>query len=141
MTYVIWNPAWETGIKQIDKQHRQLLAQFEALMVAIHENQADDRIPGLLAFLSDYAETHFSQEEHYMQASRYPGFVGHKAIHDSMRIRVAEMVDSYMQDPASMTEEVLDFLTDWLVGHINEEDRRLAEHLNGFDAKGPWIVP
>ena len=48
MAFVIWNPAWETGIALIDEQHRQMLAQIEALLVAIHENHPDDRLPGLL---------------------------------------------------------------------------------------------
>jgi hemerythrin len=60
VSLVIWNPAWETGIDVIDRQHRELLAQFEALLVAIHKNHSDDRIPGLLTFLSSYVDSHFS---------------------------------------------------------------------------------
>ncbi len=134
MTFVTWNPAWETGIQQIDEQHRQLLAQFEALLAGIHEKQPEVRIPGLLVFLAEYVDTHFSTEEEHMKATLYPGFPGHKAIHDDMRAQVAQLVAQYDNDPASLTEEVLDFLTGWLIDHINEHDRRMAHHLVRFAA-------
>ncbi|NWJ39940.1 MAG: hemerythrin family protein [Geothrix sp.] len=130
MSMVIWNPAWETGIPLIDQQHQALLAQFEALLVAIHENHPDDRIPPLLQFLADYVETHFALEEGLMQVADYPGFAGHKAIHDRMRARVGQLVEAARGNPATLTEEVIDFLTDWLLRHINEEDRRMAQHVH-----------
>lgn len=137
MTYVTWNPAWETGIDLIDEQHRQLLTQFEGLLIAIHENQPDVRIPELLAFLAGYVDTHFSAEEAHMKATRYPGFMGHKAIHDGMRNQVTQLVDGYRKDPAVLTEEVLDFLTDWLIRHINEHDRQMARYLVRHSAAEP----
>jgi hemerythrin-like metal-binding protein len=140
MTILTWNPAWETGIPLIDEQHRQLLAQFEAMLVAIHENHPEDRLPGLLAFLSNYVETHFFTEENYMKATQYPGFIEHQAVHDDMRARVARLVAGYFEDPTSMTEDVLAFLTDWLIGHINEHDRRMAHHLVGYDVWRPRVV-
>jgi len=145
MNMVIWNPAWETGITLIDQQHQALLAQFEALLVAIHENHPDDRIPSLLQFLADYVNTHFSMEEGLMQVADYPGIAGHKAIHDRMRTRVGQLVEAAKGNPATLTEEVIDFLTDWLLRHINEEDRRMAQHVRhaeGTQARPePGIVP
>jgi len=135
MAFVIWNPAWETGIAQIDEQHRQMLAQIEALLMAIHENHPGDRLPSLLEFLAEYVETHFSNEEEQMQASAYPGFSGHKAIHDRMRAQVAQLVEGYRENPGTMTEEVIDFLTEWLIGHINDHDQRMAKHLTWSDAR------
>src|SRR5450631_2815950 len=102
----MWNPGLETGIPLIDEQHRQLLGQFEALLVAIHERRPDDRVPGLLAFLSDYVETHFSTEEDHMRAACYPGYLDHKAIHDDMRAQVARLVDSFRMDSANLTGDV-----------------------------------
>lgn len=136
MTVLSWNPAWDTGIDLIDEQHRMLLAQFEGLIRAIHEHHPVDPVPGLLAFLSDYVELHFSTEEGYMQASQYPGYPEHKARHDDLRARVGELGERHRHDPADMTEELLDFLTDLLVGHINDHDRSMARHLLRTKASG-----
>ena len=134
MTLLNWNPAWETGFQLIDEQHRQMLAQFEALLVAIHEDHPEERIPGLLTFLSDYVETHFSTEEDHMQATRYPGYSAHKAFHDDMRAHVARLVAGYLEDRSIMSDGVLVFMTDWLIGHINDHDRRMASHLIRFNS-------
>ena len=133
---MIWNPDWETGVDLIDHQHRQLLAQIEQLFQAVHENQAIGQVPELLGFLGEYVETHFANEELHMQVTDYPGYGTHKAIHDGMRSRVARLIEAFRQDPSVVTDEVVDFLSDWLVQHIDVEDRRLALHLNRFNATG-----
>ncbi|MCC6514268.1 MAG: hypothetical protein IT187_09640 [Geothrix sp.] len=62
-----------------------------------------------------------------------------------MRARVGQLVEAAKGNPATLTEEVIDFLTDWLLRHINEEDRRMARHLQQADghqaSPGPGIVP
>ena len=133
---MIWNPDWETGVDLIDQQHRQLLAQIERLFQAVHENQAVGQVPELLAFLADYVETHFANEELHMQVTDYPDYPAHKAIHDDMRSQVAHLVEAFRRDPSVVTDEVIDFLSDWLVQHIDVEDRRLALHLNRFNQLG-----
>jgi hemerythrin len=133
VTVLIWNPAWDTGIALIDEQHRNLVAQFEGLLVAIHENRPDIHLPELLGFLAEYVEVHFSTEEWHMKAAEYPELARHKASHDGLRARVLQLVAGYHQDPAAMTEEVINFLTDLLVGHIQDHDQSMARffvHVN-----------
>jgi hemerythrin len=141
MTLLTWNPAWETGIPQIDQQHRELLDQFGALLAAIHENNPWERIPGLLSFLSDYVDAHFSTEEDHMRATRYPGYVGHKAIHDDMRAQVERLAARYQEDRSSVDDAVLVFLTDWLIDHIQVHDRQMAQHLHRFIDQTPRVAP
>ncbi len=129
MSMVVWNPAWETGIRSIDQQHRELLNQIEALMSAIHVNEAEARVPGLLAFLASYVDQHFQDEEAAMAAAGYPGLGAHRLIHDQMRRDVSQLLRRYEADSSAITDEVLDFLTNWLINHINEEDRQMAQHL------------
>jgi hemerythrin len=140
MNVLEWNPEWETGIERIDTQHRELLAQIESLMQAIHDREAESRIPGLLVFLEGYVEGHFMDEESQMEASGYPGLNAHRSIHDGMRRRVAALLVEYQEDPACITDDILDFLSDWLINHITGEDRRMARHLiqwNGTPSQSP----
>ena len=137
MTLLSWNPAWVTGVPQIDEQHRELLRQFETLLVAIHENRPEERIPELLAFLADYVNTHFFTEEEHMRGTRYPGYVAHKAIQDDMRAQVRGLVEGYDTDHSIMNDQVLVFLTDWLIGHIQDHDRQMAQHLLRFRDQTP----
>jgi hemerythrin-like metal-binding protein len=134
VSLLVWNPQWDTGIEEIDLQHKALLAQVETLLEAIHSNDMDGRLPGLLAFLADYVEEHFRMEEAQMEASAYPGLAGHRAIHDDMRQQVGSLLARYELDSRAVTDEVLDFVTDWLIKHINGEDRRMARYLLGWSA-------
>ncbi len=127
---MLWNPGWETGFPSIDLQHQQLFMQLERLFLAIHDNRAEGRIAELLDFLADYVETHFATEERYMGETGYPGLQVHKAIHDDMRHRVLHLVEAHRTDPVVVTDAVIDFLTDWLVKHIDVEDRKMALYLH-----------
>ncbi len=139
MSLLVWNPEWDTGIELIDLQHRILLGKIEVLMTAIHENDVDRHIPSLLAFLADYVDRHFQVEEEKMAATDYAGLAGHRAIHDDMRAQVATLAERFAVNSQAVNEEVLDFLMDWLIKHINGEDRRLARHLHQWDAAHPRI--
>ena len=125
----MWNPAWESGVDQIDQQHRLLLEQFDSLLVAMHENLASDRIMEILAYLSHYVDSHFAIEEEHMRTTHYPGLQAHAAMHDRMSAQVGQMVAGYAQNPTLTQDEVIEFLTDWLLGHINEVDRPMAQFL------------
>jgi hemerythrin len=129
MAFVMWNPAWETGIPEIDGQHRGMLDQIEALMKAVHEDRGEELIPGLLAFLSEYVDRHFSTEERKMLSSAYPGLPAHQAIHDAMRARLVGLLQAHTDGSESITEQVLAWLTDWLIGHINDYDLPMARFL------------
>lgn len=139
MSLLVWNPEWETGVGKIDRQHRDLLGQIEVLMTAIHADEAANRIPGLLDFLATYVDQHFRDEETEMATSSFPRTASHRAIHDEMRGQVARLLIQFKEDPAVITDEVLDFMTDWLVKHINEEDRHLARHLIRYASDHPEV--
>ena len=141
MSLLVWNPEWDTGIALIDAQHRILLGQVDVLMTAMHENDVDRHMPSLLAFLADYVDEHFQMEEERMAATGYPGIEGHRAIHDGMRRDVASLVERFEVNSQTLNEEVLDFLMDWLVKHINGEDRRLARHLHQWADANPRTQP
>jgi hemerythrin len=129
MNLLVWNPDWETGVPMIDDQHRELFRRVDALMSAIHMDDAKETVPGLLGFLADYVTHHFQAEEAEMVASRYPGLDQHRQIHADMAAKVAAMLRQVETNPASLTDDVLEFITEWLVMHINGVDRQMAHHL------------
>ncbi len=108
------------------------------LLVCVLPGPAGPADPGdaaeTLHFLADYAESHFRMEEALMARSGYPGTDTHRALHDELRADVARMVEAHRTDPASVSEEMPTFLSDWLISHIGEQDRALVRHLRGGPA-------
>lgn len=126
MNVFSWNSGWVTGIPLIDDQHRELLSHFEALSHATLRGSSVEEYKRLCGFLAEYAETHFAAEETLMAKLAYPRLAHHKALHDDMRQRIGGLLSRYDGLPGKGTAEALKFMTDWLLDHIDSEDRHLA---------------
>lgn len=129
MHMLVWNPAWETGIARIDDQHRTLLGQVDQFFQAIHDPGAGDQLPGMLVFLAGYVDVHFREEEAAMEAAGYPGLPAHRTAHEGMRDRLKELLARFQEDRSVLTAALLEFMVDWLVNHIDQNDRVMAAYL------------
>jgi hemerythrin len=128
MSIFSWNTDWDTGNQMIDDQHRELLSRFEGLANALLRGTSNQEVARLFDFLSEYVESHFASEEALMNKLNYPRLLGHKAVHDDMRLRLAGLASRYRNAPEQGALEVMKFLTDWLLVHMNTEDRLLARY-------------
>ena len=129
MSVFDWDPAWHTGVVEVDRQHRQLLSQMERLASALVEGREAAETERTILLLGDYIETHFRTEEELMARTGYPGLDEHRAIHDGMRTSVLELAMAYQRNPVEVPGNVMDFLTRWLVDHITGHDLRMAVYL------------
>ena len=130
-----WNKNFDTGVALIDEQHKKLVQLLNQL--ASHLAYQSD-IPTLNAVfkeLSDYACYHFATEE----AIWHEFFTGdaledaHKAIHNNFILQV-QALQKNGHDTEQTIEEVLSFLTHWLVFHILDSDKRMAKAVLAMQA-------
>lgn len=129
MSVFDWDPAWDTGVPEVDRQHRELLLQMERMMAALVEGREVAETERTILLLGEYIETHFATEEDLMIRSGYPGLADHRLLHEGMRLRVLDLVATYQRNPMEVPGDVMDFLTRWLVDHITGDDLRMAVHL------------
>lgn len=124
-----WNLSFATGIATIDEQHYRLVELLNevgrAYVRSIDCSQSED----ILNALVDYAAYHFASEEvlwaeltekaelveEHMQA--HSGFI------DKIKGFQAQLA---AESCATTMDELLSFLTDWLMGHILQEDKYFA---------------
>ncbi len=119
-----------TGIEEIDREHQKL---FEIADKA-YETLMDDFIPDkydyiveILGELTDYATIHFEHEEEYMMSISYKKLFSHKAEHEEF----IEKISSYNLSEIDERQKdvilgLLDFLNDWLIHHILENDKLIG---------------
>lgn len=131
MSVFDWDPAWDTGVPEVDRQHRELLRQMERMMAALVDGRQAAETERTILMLGDYIETHFRTEEALMADAAYPDLAAHQAVHEDMRAKVIALVATYQRNPAEVPGDVMDFLTSWLVDHMTGEDLRMAVHLRG----------
>lgn len=120
-----------TGIDLIDEEHKELFRIVgEVKNVIVNELISDkfDEIVHLLEELKNYTKFHFEDEEKYMESIQYAGLPAQKRAHDAFIARLEEMdmehIDEYQQETL---EELLQFLTDWLINHILYSDKQIGK--------------
>lgn len=120
-----------TGIEQIDAEHRRLFEIAEEVyQLKQNEFLVDkyDQIRSVLNELRDYTFTHFDHEEAYMQSIGYKRMFTQKVQHDAFRKKLEEMdIQSIDENEDGAIQDILTFLTDWLIHHILETDKQIAQ--------------
>ena len=119
------------GVKEIDEEHRVLFQiANEAYEVFGDDYIADkfDNIVGIITKLKEYAITHFTNEEAYMEKLKYKRRLSHKIEHMEFLDKVNEIdFDQIDQNQTDALLEIIDFLGNWLVHHILENDKKIGE--------------
>ena len=127
MALFTWDDDLSVGNTMIDSDHRRLIDLFNKLHDAMGEGQGAPLIGEVLTELFDYASSHFSREEAYMHQLMYVGFTAHKKEHQLLLQRVRELHEDYLGGTLSLSVPTLTFLYEWLLNHIMESDRALAD--------------
>lgn len=124
-----------TGIELIDTEHRRL---FEIAEKAYQLSRQDfipdkyDQINDLLEELKNYTIMHFKHEEEYMEKIGYKRIFTQKIQHEEFRDKLIDLMDSEklegsQKDQNKMVDEILGFLTDWLINHILNNDKLIGK--------------
>lgn len=113
----------------MDDQHKALVQAINDLHDAVRQGRGKSGLGQMFHFLRDYTLSHFRTEEELMGLHRYPRYGTHKEIHDALMRQMAALVQRYDGGQLILTVDVMDFLQEWLVGHIQAEDKKLAQFL------------
>lgn len=120
-----------TGIPQIDEEHKRLFEIAEEVyQLQRNEFIADkyDNIKDILNELKDYTLMHFEHEEEYMTSINYNKMFIQKVQHDAFRAKLEELeFEDIDENSDSVIDDILKFLTDWLVHHILEHDMQIGK--------------
>lgn len=114
-----WSAALATGIASLDQQHRSL---FDCLTVLeqVAAERSMLRTFYVLEQLSNYAHTHFAEEEYLMRVHDYPRIAEHVREHRSFSNRLHQLRKIYLDRDISV--ELVSMLKDWLKHHVSEVD-------------------
>jgi len=130
MALIMWNDIYSVHIKEIDDQHKKLIKMVNELNSAMGLGKGREIMGSILAGLIDYTKSHFGTEEELMQKYLYPGYLSHKANHDALTKQVINIMNAFQEGKSIVTIEVMNFLKDWLVNHIQNADQKYAPYLN-----------
>lgn len=130
MAYIDWHDDYSVKIELIDDQHKAMIRAMNDLYEVIIAGKNKQELTGSMGSLIEVTETHFKTEEELIISHSYPEHEVHKAAHDSLLEQIRELQESFIRGEMKLTVDVLDFLFDWLMHHIQEVDKSYMAYLN-----------
>lgn len=130
MPIMSWTDTYNTGIAEIDQQHKKLVDLLNSLHDAMTKGQAKAVLGKILGELVNYCAGHFATEEKLFDKHDYPDAADHKEKHKKMVSKVLALQAQFEEGKAMMTIEVMEFLQQWLDKHILGTDKKYGPFLN-----------
>jgi hemerythrin len=125
-----WKSEYCVQHSGIDGQHQGLVELVNDLYAAMSGRRGRTAVNRILIGLTEHTKAHFSYEEQQMERVAYPGILQHKAFHCELLEEIERYVNAWSYDQSADVVELAAFLKDWLLDHIGNTDRPLAEYLS-----------
>jgi hemerythrin len=123
MALIQWSDKLSVGIPAMDEQHKELVRMTNELHAAMLERKAREVIGGILGGLAEYTKKHFWDEEVIFTKQNIPGLLKHKKLHAEFVATVEKFQRDFSSGSVTLSLEVMNFLKDWLVNHIQGADQ------------------
>lgn len=125
-----WTQDLSVGVEQIDNQHKELISRLNAFYDAVNGGNKNEKVLDVLKFLESYVISHFRDEEALQVRYNYPGYPGHKKLHEEFKMTVKKMRKDIEEGFTVATHSMVGItLTSWLLLHIKKEDKALGEYI------------
>lgn len=123
-----WHDRYSVGVEVVDEQHKKLVEMINHLSHAIIDNQTNHELERLLQELVDYTNYHFSTEEKIFLETHYPNKDAHLLQHKEFFLRVKQFQDRADQGIKGVSIDLMEFLYQWLIGHIMGPDKTIGKY-------------
>ena len=132
MDYFQWDSSVETGIIEIDQQHKRLVEIINEFHAAMVKAKGREVMGDVIRRLVNYTKYHFASEEKTMlEVGKFTGYMEHRGLHDKLTKQVEEFQERHATGQKVQTMEFLEFLKDWLFKHIKIEDMKYVSCVKG----------
>ncbi len=129
MTVFAWQEEYSVGIREIDEQHKQLVAMVNDMHQALAQGKGREILGDILNKLIAYTQYHFGSEEALMEKYGFPDFPAHRQAHASMTAQAQALHEEFAGSDIKRSIEVARFLQQWLNKHILETDKKYSSFL------------
>lgn len=129
MAIIKWRDSYNTGVGKIDKEHQKLVELIEMMHEAIRDGATLQVVGKALSEITDYTEFHFANEKSLMEEYNYPEKQNHIDEHEKLKEEAAAFSERLAKNFPDGIQEFYKFLREWLVNHILDVDKKLANYL------------
>ncbi|MDR3572457.1 MAG: bacteriohemerythrin [Anaerolineaceae bacterium] len=133
MPFFSWDESYSVGIRQFDEHHKQLVSLVNQLYDAMLDGKGGQELHKTLDSLFEYTVFHFASEEKLLLQHGYPDYQKHFSQHSALKSKVIDYRSKVEKGQVGTSVQVANFLKEWLVNHIQVEDKKYRSFLQ---AKG-----
>lgn len=131
---IVWSSEYETGVDDIDEQHQILVNTINEASQKLGEDASVESLETITRDLLSYALYHFEEEEEMMQKYDYKAYSlneyeSHMKQHRDFSAKVVAIRESIKEGNPICKDELIEFLTNWLINHINKTDKKLGAYI------------
>lgn len=127
---VIWEDKYALGVESIDEQHKELFEIANRIYDLLKNDLITDKydpIVEIIEELKNYTIYHFEAEEEYMKNIGYKKLLSQKVAHNDFLEKMESIdLDQIDNGHNEYLLGILDFVCEWLVGHIIKEDKLIV---------------
>lgn len=136
MQLIEWQKKFETGIAEVDFEHKSLVGLVNATLVRLGAAPGPGDARELLGEIDAKITAHFALEEKVMREAGYPGYAGHKADHERLLDEIREIMDMHeARRPAGQADLLAARLSAWFTDHFKTEDARFHAFVSGAQGR------
>lgn len=131
MPLIEWKDDFNTGVAEVDHEHRHLIDLINGLDERLRREDADTTVVELLGEIFARISAHFALEEKVMRDRHYDEYEGHKADHERLLDGIRDIMEDNEKGAYDGVAEVLsEHLERWFGEHFKTMDARLHESLS-----------
>lgn len=126
MALIDWRKEFETGIADVDHEHRELIRLINTLHDQLEADAEKAQVQAFLGEVFAKISAHFALEETIMRKHGYDEYLEHKAEHEELIDQLRNIMDESEIDYSKALSGVI---RDWFVNHFKSKDARLHARL------------
>ena len=129
MKNITWDKSLSVDVDEIDEDHRRLVDLFNILSHSVEAGDSEDYIDAVLEELISCTAWHFRHEERLMLLYKYDTLEGHRDEHNDLIKSVRALQEKFHKENKLLTNEDIEYLSNWLTEHILGYDMKLGFYL------------
>lgn len=119
-----WKQEYSVGVEILDRQHQYLLGILNDLIEHSQEPKAPGAVSEALYKMNRYAHIHFLTEERFLTEQGYSDMERHQRQHREFEAQAERFAADAEGIEFELTDALLNFLKQWWIHHILEEDMK-----------------
>jgi len=119
-----WVPAFETGIAEMDAQHKQLITLANQMYASFKFDKNKKEIKENIRSFMDFASYHFGNEENYLEKFNFEFAKEHSADHKLFLKTLSQFQIDYAANKVKFLDNTMESIKKWLFHHFSEVDKK-----------------